>query len=47
MLNETRNLDVAEGLALEAKLQVGLIGKPNQIEAVRSNLEKRPPKFED
>jgi len=47
LLNETRNMDVAGGLALEAELQVGLIGKPNQIEAVRSNLEKRPPKFED
>ncbi len=47
LLNETRDLDVADGLALEAKLQVGLIGKPNQIEAVRSNLEKRPAKYED
>jgi len=47
LLNETRDLDTAAGLALEAKLQTGLIGRPNQIEAVRSNLEKRPPKYED
>jgi enoyl-CoA hydratase/carnithine racemase len=37
----------AEGLALEAELQGGLIGKPNQIEAVAANLEKREPKFSD
>jgi len=47
LLNETRHLNVADGLALEAQLQVGLIGKPNQVEAVRANLEKRPPLFED
>lgn len=47
LLNQTRELDVAAGLALEAELQVGLIGRPNQIEAVRANLEKRPPRFED
>ena len=48
LINETqRDLDVAEGLALEAKLQAGLIGKPNQIESVKSNLEKRPAKYQD
>lgn len=37
----------AEGLRLEAELQRSVIGKPNQIEAVMANLEKREPKFED
>jgi enoyl-CoA hydratase/carnithine racemase len=37
----------AEGLALEAQLQRGLIGKANQVEAVMANLEKREPKFSD
>jgi hypothetical protein len=32
---------------LEEKLQRSLLGRPNQIEAVRANMEKRPPKFED
>jgi enoyl-CoA hydratase/carnithine racemase len=36
-----------EGLRLEAEIQKTVIGKPNQIEAVMANLEKRDPKFED
>jgi enoyl-CoA hydratase/carnithine racemase len=32
---------------LEARLQRTLIGGPNQIEAIRANLEKRDPRFED
>lgn len=39
--------DYAEGLALEADLQRTVIGKPNQVEAVKANMEKRPPKFAD
>ena len=38
---------VAEGLRLEEELQRSLIGRPNQGEAVRANLEKRPPRFLD
>jgi enoyl-CoA hydratase/carnithine racemase len=38
---------VEDGLLLEEKIQRSLLGQPNQIEAVRANLEKRPPKFED
>jgi enoyl-CoA hydratase/carnithine racemase len=38
---------VEDGLLLEEKLQRSLLGRPNQIEAVRANMEKRPPKFED
>ncbi|UCE87026.1 MAG: crotonase/enoyl-CoA hydratase family protein [Deltaproteobacteria bacterium] len=36
-----------EGLLLEERLQMALIGSPNQVEAVRANLEKREPKFSD
>ena len=41
------DLSVAQGLRLEEGLQRGLLGKPNQIEAVKANLEKRPPNFAD
>jgi enoyl-CoA hydratase/carnithine racemase len=34
-------------LALEAELQRGLIGSPNQIEAVRAGMAKQPPEFTD
>jgi hypothetical protein len=40
-------VEVAAGLHLEAELQRGLIGRPNQVEAVRANLEKRTPRFSD
>jgi hypothetical protein len=32
---------------LEEQLQRSLIGKPNQVEAVKANLEKRAPVFKD
>ncbi len=34
-----------EALALEARLQAGIIGGANQIEAVMANMQKRPPAF--
>ncbi|MDX1516845.1 MAG: crotonase/enoyl-CoA hydratase family protein [Woeseiaceae bacterium] len=37
----------ADALALEAGLQLQLIGSPNQVEAVRANLEQRAPTFRD
>lgn len=37
----------AESLALEARLQMGLLGGENQREAVRANIEKRAPNFSD
>lgn len=40
-------MPVASSLALEAGLQGGLLGKPNQLEAVRANLDKRRPVFRD
>ena len=47
LLDQSGLVSVEEGLALEAKLQASLIARPNQIEAVRANMEKRDPKFED
>ena len=47
LLNASRNGSIEEGLGLEAQLQAGLIGKPNQIESVKSNIEKRAPRFQD
>ncbi len=47
LLNDSVQGDLAAGLALEAELQRGLIGTSNQLEAVRANLEKRPPRFRD
>ncbi len=36
-----------ETLALEAEIQIGLIGAPNQLEAVRSSMTKEPGEFVD
>ena len=36
-----------EGFALEESLQRGLVGSPNQLEAVQANMEKRAPRFRD
>jgi len=47
LLNASVQSTLAEGLELEAKLQLALIGSPNQVEAVRANLEKRAPRFKD
>ncbi len=47
LFNETRNLGMPEGFKLEERLQAGLIGSPNQVEAVKANLQKREPKFSD
>jgi enoyl-CoA hydratase/carnithine racemase len=47
LFNETRLGDVAEGFKLEESLQRELIGSPNQIEAVKANLQKRQPNFSD
>lgn len=41
LLNESLYLDTESGLLLESELQDGIIGKPNQIEAVMAELEGR------
>jgi enoyl-CoA hydratase/carnithine racemase len=45
LLNTALLGSVADGLRLEAELQASLVGKPNQLEAVKANLEKREPHF--
>ena len=47
LLNESDRVSMEESLQLEAQLQATLIGRPNQIEAAKANLEGRPPKFRD
>jgi len=38
--------DSRDTLALEARLQADLIGRPNQVEAVMANMQERKPKFQ-
>ena len=40
-------LDPAAALALESELQIDLLDKPNQVEAVSAGLQKRTPTFRD
>jgi enoyl-CoA hydratase/carnithine racemase len=47
LLDRAGVASVEEGLRLEEDLQRGLLGSPNQIEAVRANAEKREPRFRD
>ena len=47
LFNLNGNLDLAEILRAESREQGPLIGSPNQIEAVRANLERRAPLFID
>jgi enoyl-CoA hydratase/carnithine racemase len=47
LLDASGATSVAEGLRLEEELQRTLLGAPNQREAVRANLEKRAPRFDD
>lgn len=47
LLSESFVGSVADGLQLEEALQKTVIGKPNQVEAVKANLAKRAPRFRD
>ena len=47
MFNECQELDTASSLALEARLQMRVMGGPNQLEAVRANVAGREPDFQD
>jgi len=47
LLDASGDLALAEGLRLEEQLQRSLIGRPNQVEAVRANVERRAPRFSD
>lgn len=47
LLGRAVTAGVEEGLRLEEEAQRGLLGTANQQEAVRANLERRAPRFED
>ena len=40
-------VDPAAALLAESFEQMKLMGSPNQLEAVRANIERRPPRFAD
>jgi enoyl-CoA hydratase/carnithine racemase len=46
LVNESWQGPVESALRSEARLQLGLLGKPNQAEAVAANLQKRAPNFQ-
>ena len=46
LINTAWHDSIERALQLEAKLQMSILGKPNQIESVTANLEKRPPNFQ-
>jgi enoyl-CoA hydratase/carnithine racemase len=47
LLDASVRVSTEEGLLLEEKMQRGLLGSPNQIEAVKANFERRAPRFRD
>lgn len=47
LVNDAWQVSDADSLALEARLQSGIIGGENQLEAVSANLQKRRPDFKD
>lgn len=47
LANEAWRLPDSEALAMEARLQLGVIGGENHLEAVAANLQKRAPEFGD
>ncbi|MGP1351726.1 MAG: crotonase/enoyl-CoA hydratase family protein [Parasphingopyxis sp.] len=47
LLNMSRDQHAAEILLEESREQAGVIGKPNQIEAVMAGMAKRPGNFKD
>jgi enoyl-CoA hydratase/carnithine racemase len=47
LLNKASTADPETGLIAEADEQEALVGSLNQVEAIRANLEKRPPAFAD
>ena len=47
LLNAAHDLSPAQGLLMESREQDLIIGRPNQVEAVMAELEKRPAIFRD
>lgn len=47
LFNRHRDMDEAAVLMAESELQAGLIGRPNQIETVAAQMQRRSPQFAD
>src|SRR5216683_263450 len=47
LLNQAVACEARAGLVAETTEQYCLIGRPNHVEALKANLEKRPPRFTD
>ena len=47
LFNTAWRLSDSEALVMEAKAQLGVMGKKNQLEAVMANMQKRAPEFDD
>jgi enoyl-CoA hydratase/carnithine racemase len=47
LFNESWTGSAEQTLALEAEIQLGLLGTPNQLEAVRAGMLKQPAEFTD
>ena len=47
LLNAAVAIDAAAGLMMESVEQQKLIGSPNQLEAILSNLQKRAANYKD
>jgi enoyl-CoA hydratase/carnithine racemase len=47
LLEASGLVDLEAGLRLEADLQGKLLGRPNQVESVKANIEKREPRYND
>ena len=47
LFEEAWHAPTADGLRLEESLQRALLRKPNRVEAVKANVEKRAPRFND
>jgi enoyl-CoA hydratase/carnithine racemase len=47
LLNGSASQSAAQLLLAESLEQKALIGSPNQVEAVKANIERRAPKFTD
>lgn len=45
LFEQAGQLDDHQGLALETRLQLALLGSRNQMEAARAGMQKRPPEF--
>lgn len=45
LINRLANADAADQFAEERRVIGGLIGRPNQVEAITANFENRPPRF--